>query len=98
MIGYAKMKGVPAPKAAILGTGVLLLVGGISMLLGVYPWVGLIALAIFLVGITFKMHQFWKAIDPMQKMGEEVNFYKNIALLGAVLMMFALPLPWPYSF
>jgi len=25
--------------------------------------------------------------DPMQRMGEQVNFFKNIGLLGAILLL-----------
>jgi hypothetical protein len=35
------------------------------------------------------MHAFWKVQDPTVKMGEMVNFMKNIALLGAVLIFLA---------
>jgi hypothetical protein len=35
------------------------------------------------------MHAFWKVQDPTAKMGEMVNFMKNIALLGAVLIFLA---------
>src|SRR5438067_13710705 len=56
MAGYAGMKGVPLPMAAILGTGVLLTLGGLSVLTGLYPYVGLAMLAVFLVGVTPKMH------------------------------------------
>ena len=68
---------------------VLLLVGGLSVLFDVLPIVGLIALVLFLVPVTFIMHAFWKVQDPMAKMGEMVNFMKNIALLGAVLILLA---------
>jgi len=34
MAGYAKSKGVPAPVLAVGGSGVLLFLGGLSLLLG----------------------------------------------------------------
>ena len=33
----------------------------------------------------------------MQKMGDMVNFTKNMALIGCALMFLAIPQPWPYS-
>jgi putative oxidoreductase len=95
--GYAQSKGVPSPKAASVVSGVLLLIGGLSVLLGVYPDVGVIALVLFLAPVSFKMHAFWKVQDPMAKMGERVNFQKNIAILGAVLILLAIPQPWSLS-
>jgi len=97
MSDYAKMKGVPLPSVAIAFTGLLLLLGGLSILLGLYPFVGSILLVVFLIPVSFMMHNFWKIQDPQMKMGEKVNFIKNMALLGGVLMLSALPTPWPFS-
>lgn len=97
MAGYSQSKGIPSPKAAVLFSGLLLLIGGLSILLGVYPTVGTIALVLFLVPVTFMMHAFWKVKDPMARMGETVNFTKNLALLGAALMLLGVPQPWAVS-
>jgi putative oxidoreductase len=97
MSGYAQMKGVPMPKASVAFSGVLLLLGGLSVLLGVYPTVGVASLALFLIPTTYMMHAFWKVEDPMAKMGETVNFMKNTALLGAALTLLAIPQPWTVS-
>ena len=96
MAEYAKFKGVPMPNVAVPLSGLFLLVGGLSLLLGVYPVIGITLLIIFLVPTTLMMHQFWKA-PPEQKMGEMVNFMKNIALIGYTLALLAIPLPWPFS-
>jgi putative oxidoreductase len=89
MAGYAQSKGIPSAKLAVAGSGVLLAIGGLSVIFNVYPLVGLAALLLFLVPVTFTMHAFWKIQDPMAKMGEMVNFSKNLALLGAVTMFLA---------
>ena len=87
MAGYSQSKGVPAANIAVAATGVLLLIGGISVLFNLYPVIGLAALVMFFVPVTFMMHPYWKIEDPMAKMGERVNFTKNIALLGATLIL-----------
>lgn len=97
MAGYAASKKVPFPMAATLGTGALLTLGGLSVLSGAYPLIGLAMLAVFLVGVTPQMHNFWAIQDPMMRMGERVNFLKNTALLGAVLALVAVPQPWALS-
>jgi uncharacterized membrane protein YphA (DoxX/SURF4 family) len=89
MAGYAKSKGTPLPKFSVASSGLLLLAGGFSVLFNVLPVIGYAALILFLIPVTFVMHAFWKIQDPMAKMGEMVNFMKNIALLGAVLMLAA---------
>ena len=89
MSGYVHSKGIPAAKLAVGGSGVLLLIGGLSVLLNMYTAIGVAALVLFLLPVTFMMHAFWKVQDPGAKMGEMVNFTKNLALLGAVLIMVA---------
>jgi putative oxidoreductase len=97
MSDYAKAKGTPLPKLAVAGTGVLLLAGGLSMLLGVYPVVGIALLIVFLLGVSVQMHSFWKVDDAQLKQIDIVNFTKNMALIGALLMFLLLPQPWPMS-
>jgi putative oxidoreductase len=89
MAGYAQSKGVPSAKLAVAGSGALLAIGGISLLLNVFPVLGLGALVLFLVPVTLMMHPYWKVQEPMAKMGEMVNFTKNLAILGGVLILLA---------
>lgn len=97
MAGYAKSKGTPSPAFAVGGTGVLLLLGGASMLLGYHPTIGAALLVIFLLGASFGIHNFWTVQDEQAKMGEMTNFLKNMALLGLLLMTLLIPRPWPMS-
>jgi uncharacterized membrane protein YphA (DoxX/SURF4 family) len=101
LIGYTQSKGIKsasAAKLAVWGTGILALIGGLSIILGIHPHYGIACLVIFLVGVSFKMHAYWKIQDPMQKMGERVNFTKNMALAAAILALVAVSQPWVYSF
>ena len=92
-----RSRGTPSPKLAVAGTGVILLLVGLSMLLGVYPLVGIILLIVFLLGVSFQMHATWKVDDAQMKQIDMINFTKNMALLGALLMFLLLPHPWPMS-
>jgi putative oxidoreductase len=87
MSGYAKSKNVPSPRLAVMGTGVMLLVGGVSVLLGILPIVGLTVLILFLLSTLVTMHDFWNLKDPQQRAAEQVNFLKNVALIGASLAL-----------
>jgi putative oxidoreductase len=98
MTQYAKMKGVPFPAIAQGVTGLMLLLGGVSVLCGVYPAIGILLLVGFLVPVSFMMHGFWKIKDAQLRMADKTNFMKNMALLGAILMLLAIPTPWPLSF
>jgi putative oxidoreductase len=98
MTQYAKIKGVPFPAIAQGVTGLMLLLGGVSVLCGVYPAIGILLLVGFLVPVSFMMHGFWKIKDAQLRMADKTNFMKNMALLGAILMLLAIPTPWPLSF
>ncbi len=88
--GYSQSKSVPYPKAAVIVTGIMLALGGLSIILGLYIVLGMWLLVLCLLPITFLMHAFWKVTDPMAKSAERVNFTKNIAIIGALLMLSAL--------
>lgn len=89
-IGYAQSKGIPHPKIVVITTGVMLAIGGLSILLGVFIVLGMWLLVLFLLGTTFTMHKFWKETDPGVRAGEMTQFMKNMALIGALLMLSAL--------
>jgi putative oxidoreductase len=97
MAGFAASKGVPAPKVAVFISGVLLLIAGLTLLLGYLPRLGVAALVLFFVPVTLMMHAFWADADPGARMNDMIHFTKNIALLGSSLMFLAIPEPWPYS-
>ena len=97
MAGYAKSKGTPAPKLAVIGTGVVFFVGGLSLLLGYHPTIGVGLLVIVLLGVSVGIHNFWTVQDPQAKMGEMTHFLKNMAKVGLLLMTLAIPQPWQMS-
>lgn len=92
MTGYARSKGMPMAREGVLLTGVMMLAGGLGVLLGVYVHPSIYFLVVFLILAAFTMHRFWTESDPMAKMGDQINFMKNIALAGALLMMLSIPL------
>jgi uncharacterized membrane protein YphA (DoxX/SURF4 family) len=49
MGGYAQSKGVPAARLGVVGSGALILAGGLSVLLGVWPDLGALLILVFLV-------------------------------------------------
>jgi uncharacterized membrane protein YphA (DoxX/SURF4 family) len=88
--GYAQFKKVPSPKLAVIVTGLMLIIGGLYVALGIFADLGALLLAIFLIVSAFMMHNFWTIQDEQAKQGETPHFFKNIALAGAALIIFAL--------
>jgi uncharacterized membrane protein YphA (DoxX/SURF4 family) len=88
MSQYASSKGVPAAKAATIVTGLMILAGGLSVLLGVYMEIGTWLIVFFLVPTSLMMHNFWAIGDPMHKGVERAQFMKNLSMTGAALMLY----------
>ena len=96
MAGYAMSKGLPMASFMVAASGLLLLLGGLSILLGFWTRIGAWLLVLFLVPTAFLMHDYWAVADPQAASGEQVQFLKNMALTGAALMISIVP-RWPLS-
>ena len=94
---YAGSKGVPQPDLAVTLSAIPLLAGGTSLVLGVKPKLGALAILGFLVGVSPIMHDFWNMDDPKQQSENRVNFLKNMALAGAALALLQVKEPWEAS-
>ncbi|MGH9239280.1 MAG: DoxX family protein [Vicinamibacterales bacterium] len=97
MAGFVASKRLPAAKLLVSASGLLIIFGGLSILLGLRPFFGVAAITLFLIPVTFWMHAYWDDKDPMMRINNQVNFMKNVALLGAAWMLLAIPRPWPMS-
>lgn len=88
MAQYAQSKGIPMAKAGVIVSGLGLLAGGLSVLLGVYGDLGALVLAALFLIFAFTMQTFWKETDPMAKMNTQVSFNKDLALAGGALAFY----------
>jgi putative oxidoreductase len=88
LTGYAKHKKIPAAREMVYLSGVLLLLGGFSIIFEKIVVLGILILIIFMVSVTFSAHRFWQVKEPTEKMNEKVAFMKNMALIGALIMLF----------
>jgi putative oxidoreductase len=86
--GFIASRGLPMPQvlaalaiAVELGGGILLLIGLMTR------WVALV-LVVFLIVITPIFHNFWNAAAAQVQM-QEINFLKNVAIMGGILMVAA---------
>lgn len=86
-IGYAASQGVPLASVLVPFSGIMALLGGLSILLGYKSRWGALLLIMFLVPVTFMMHNFWAISDPMAKQMQMIMFMKNVSMLGAALMI-----------
>jgi len=86
-IESAARHGVPLPDLLVPVSGVIALVGGLSVLLGFQTRIGAGLLVIFLVPVTMMMHNFWISTDPLTHQIERTMFLKNVTMLGGALVI-----------
>jgi uncharacterized membrane protein YphA (DoxX/SURF4 family) len=88
MAAFAESRGVPSARPSVQGSGVVILVGGLMVLLGVWADLGALLLFAFLIVTAFMMHAFWRE-EGEARAQSQVQFLKDIALAGAALALFA---------
>jgi putative oxidoreductase len=86
-IGYSASQGVPLAAIAVPLSGVLAIVGGLSILLGYRAKLGAWLIVLFLIPVTLMMHKFWTVTDPMTAQIQMVMFMKNVSMLGGALLI-----------
>jgi putative oxidoreductase len=87
-INYATSQGVPLASMLVPISGILAILGAISIILGFKVKLGALLIVLFLVPVTLMMHNFWAVTDPMARQMQMAMFMKNISMLGAALLIF----------
>ena len=80
----------------MIGAGILLTIGGLSLITGYKPCLGVATIVLFLLPVTFIMHNFWTMKDLARTI-ELASFMKNMGLMGSALMFLSIPQPWALS-
>ncbi len=86
-IAAASLNGVPAAVLLVPASGLLCVFGGVSAALGWRTRLGATALALFLVPVTLFVHHFWDLASSQAALAQQAQFMKNVALLGAALVL-----------
>ena len=94
----ARQKGVPFPvELSVAVTGLMMLLGGLAIILGVYTYIGMALIILFLLSAMIFVHRFWEISDPMARRTEMILFMGNVAYIGVLLMLYTLGDTWPYN-
>ncbi|HEY2811720.1 MAG TPA: DoxX family protein [Rhabdochlamydiaceae bacterium] len=86
-IDFAALQGVPWAAILVPLSGLIGFLGGLSILIGFKARGGAWLIVVFLVPVTLMMHAFWKIDDGGESSLQKIMFMKNLALLGAALLM-----------
>jgi uncharacterized membrane protein YphA (DoxX/SURF4 family) len=66
--------------------GLIHLVGGAMLATGKAPRLSSFVLAVSLVPTTLGGHRYWEENDPQKKAHQKVHFFKNVSLVGGLLV------------
>lgn len=86
-IALAAEHGVPMPELLVPISGVIALLGGLSVLFGYRARLGGCLLVVFLVPVTLFMHNFWAAPDTALFRWQLFSFARNFVLLGCACQL-----------
>ncbi len=93
-----RQKGVPFPaELSVAVTGLMMLLGGLTIILGVYTYIGMALIILFLLSAMIFVHRSWEMSDPMARMMEMILFMRNAAYIGVLLMLYTLGDTWPFN-
>lgn len=88
--GMMADRGLPAVNVLLSVAVALEIIGGVSVLLGLYARLGALALLAFLIPVSVVMHNFWAIDEGPERMGQMINFMKNVSITGGVTLVLAL--------
>lgn len=74
------------PEQLVKIDGAVKVVAGSLLALGRLPRIAAIALAGSLVPTTLAAHRFWEEHDPGAREQQQIHFYKNLGLLGGLML------------
>ncbi|HEY3179278.1 MAG TPA: DoxX family protein [Casimicrobiaceae bacterium] len=87
-VEHIDAKGVPLPEIAAVIAILIELVGGVAVLVGWKTRWAALATVVFLIVITPIFHNFW-AMEGAARMANNINFMKNVTILGGFLLLYA---------
>lgn len=86
--GYIASKGLPLPELGVVIAIIMEVGGSLALIAGFRIRIAALALAVFTLVATFVFHNFW-GVPADQAMVQQLMFYKNIAVVGGLLVLAA---------
>jgi putative oxidoreductase len=80
--------GVPMPQVMAAVGAAVEFFGGLAIVLGLKTRHAALLMALFTISATLISHRFWEFQDVATFKAQSVQFMKNVAILGAFLLLF----------
>lgn len=83
----AKQSGLPNdPELGVRINGAVMLGAGTLFATGKFPRTSAALLAASMVPTTLAGHAFWKESEPQAKQAQQIQFFKNLSMLGSLIL------------
>ena len=79
--------GLPFPAALLLATILVQVLGGLSIAVGFWAWLGAFALMGFTLAATLLFHNFWVEADPIAYQHQLTTFLEHVAIIGGFISL-----------
>lgn len=87
-VGYIASAGLPMPQVLAVASIIVEFIGGLALLIGFRARWAALVFVLFIIVITPIFHNFWSGAAA-GAMNQQINFTKNIAIIGGMLMVMA---------
>lgn len=88
-VAYVASSGLPLPALGAVIAIVVEVGLATALLVGWQARWAALLIALFTLAVAFFFHRFWAA-PPDQQMMQNINFFKNVAIAGGLLFVYAL--------
>lgn len=86
-VNYMAQTGAPLPSIAALVAIVIEVIVSLAVALGAWTRPLALLLALYTLGTALVGHPFW-ALEGVDRDASEINFYKNISIIGGFLLLY----------
>lgn len=87
-VGYISSVGLPLPSIGAALALTVEIVGSIALIAGFRTRIAALVLGVFTLAATFFFHNFW-GVPADQAFVQQLMFFKNIAIVGGLLVLAA---------
>ena len=86
-VNKAADAGIPEPDSAVKLNGAAMAIGGLLLGMGIMPKLASLILIGTLIPTTIVGHAFWKEEEGAARQQQLTQFFKNLGLIGALLVV-----------
>lgn len=78
--------GLSEPEKLVQANAAVMVAGGLALATGRLPRLSALALTAAMVPTTYVGHAFWAAPDRATKQAQQIQFFKNLSMIGGLLL------------